>query len=127
MLNYFILKQKACSKVNTSEVRGIGFDSTCSLVVLDQDAKPISVTPHQSTDRNIILWLDHRAINEAEIINASHHDVLKYVGGKISPEMQAPKILWLKKNLKPENWERISIFLDLPEYLTFKATGCISR
>lgn len=119
--------QEVCSKVKKSEIHGIGFDATCSLVVLDKEAKPVSITPQQSTNRNIILWLDHRAVDEAENINATGHNVLKYVGGKTSPEMQAPKILWLKKNLNTETWRKISIFLDLPEFLTLKATGCITR
>lgn len=98
------------------------------MVVLDEDAGPVSVTPNQSAeDRNVILWLDHRAVDEAEEVNTTGHKVLKYVGGKISPEMQVPKILWLKKNLNPEKWRKISSFLDLPEFLTFKATGCITR
>ena len=119
--------RKACSKVNKSNIRGIGCDATCSLVILDGNGNPVSVTPDQITKRNIILWLDHRAVKEAEFINAKGHDVLKYIGGKISPEMQAPKILWLKKNIDVERWKNISIFLDLPEFLTFKATGRITR
>jgi ribulose kinase len=87
----------------------------------------VSVTPDQAENRNIILWLDHRAVKEAELINATGHDVLNYVGGTISPEMQAPKILWLKKNLDIERWNNISVFLDLPEFLTFKATGYVTR
>ena len=97
------------------------------MVILDGNGNPVSVTPDQATKRNIILWLDHRAVKEAEFINAKGHDVLKYIGGKISPEMQAPKILWLKKNIDVERWKNISIFLDLPEFLTFKATGHITR
>ncbi len=87
----------------------------------------MSVTPDQATNRNIILWLDHRAVKEADLINATKHDVLKYVGGKVSPEMQAPKILWLKKNVEDERWNNISVFLDLAEFLTFKATGHVTR
>ena len=48
-------------------------------------------------DMNIIMWMDHRAAEQAERINATQHEVLKYVGGKISLEMQTPKLLWLKE------------------------------
>ncbi|XP_028412955.1 FGGY carbohydrate kinase domain-containing protein-like [Dendronephthya gigantea] len=119
--------RKACSKVNKGNIRGIGFDATCSLVALDKHGNPVSITPNKATNRNIILWLDHRAVKEAEIINTTGHDVLKFVGGKISPEMQAPKILWCKKNLEEERWKDISVFFDLPEFLTFKATGSYTR
>lgn len=108
-------------------IHGIGFDATCSLVILDKHGNPVSVTAEQTTNRNIILWLDHRAIQEAEIINNMRHEILKYVGGKISPEMQAPKIMWLKRNIENARWKNISVFLDLPEFLTFKATGCVTR
>ena len=43
------------------------------------------------------MWMDHRASKEADIINATKHDVLKYVGGAISLEMEPPKLMWLKK------------------------------
>ena len=43
------------------------------------------------------MWMDHRAEQEADFINSQSHSVLKYVGGKISLEMEPPKLLWLKK------------------------------
>ena len=46
---------------------------------------------------NVIMWLDHRAAGQAERINATQHEVLKYIGGKISLEMQTPKLLWIKE------------------------------
>lgn len=119
--------------VAASQVRGIAFDATCSLVVVDAEGRPVSVTPpgkggeedHEAAaaaERNIIVWLDHRAAHEAELINATKHEVLKYVGGRISPEMESPKILWLKRHL-PDRWTRMAHFFDLADYLTFKATG----
>ena len=70
--------------------------------------------------------MDHRAEAEAIYINSLGHDCLRYVGGKISPEMEVPKMLWLKKNL-PENWKKAKLLFDLPDFLTWKATGCESR
>ncbi|MEX2344287.1 MAG: FGGY-family carbohydrate kinase [Balneolaceae bacterium] len=110
------------AEINPFDIQGIGFDATCSLVVLDQDDQPISVTPGEDDHQNIMVWMDHRAKNEANLINQTKHEVLKYVGGVISPEMQTPKLLWLKKN-HPETWKKANKFFDLPDYLVYKATG----
>lgn len=75
----------------------------------------------------MILWLDHRAQKEAAYINSLNHPVLKYVGGKISLEMETPKLLWLKTHLKEQCWDKAKLFLDLPDFLTWKATGSDSR
>lgn len=47
--------------------------------------------------RNVIMWLDHRAVSQVQRINKTKHGVLRYVGGVMSVEMQAPKLLWLKE------------------------------
>ena len=70
--------------------------------------------------------MDHRAVGEAEHINSMKHEVLDYVGGKMSPEMEMPKLLWLKKNVQ-QSWEKIGKIFDLPDFLTWKATGDDSR
>lgn len=82
---------KAClqeAKVSPSEVKGLGFDATCSLAVSDMDGQPVVVTKGeqlgQNGDRNIILWADHRAEKEAELINSTGSVVLDYVGGTMS-------------------------------------------
>ncbi|MCL4123795.1 UNVERIFIED_CONTAM: hypothetical protein GTU68_055995, partial [Idotea baltica] len=112
--------------VNKTAVKGIGFDATCSLVVLGEDYSPVSVSKDGIDDHNIIMWMDHRAQKEAETINSKFYDILKFVGGKISLEMQLPKLLWLKRNLN-ESWKSAKHFFDLPDFLTFKATGNPSR
>lgn len=76
--------------------------------------------------QNVILWMDHRAHEEADFINSMGHDILQYVGGQVSLEMQTPKMLWLKKNL-PASWNSIALLFDLPDFLTWKATESESR
>jgi FGGY-family pentulose kinase len=108
------------------DVRGIGFDATCSLVLLGDDDQPISVSPTGNPEQNVIVWMDHRALAEASEINATGDAVLAYVGGVISPEMQTPKLLWLKRNL-PASFAGAARFLDLPDFLSYRATGVDSR
>jgi len=79
-------------------IAGIGFDATCSLVVLGEGGAPLAVGHSGHAERNIIVWMDHRAVPQAERINAIGHDVLNYLGGRISPEMQTPELLWLLEN-----------------------------
>jgi FGGY-family pentulose kinase len=138
---------KSClseSKIPASAVKGLGFDSTCSLAVTDYHGKPVVVTKGaqlgQIGDRNVVLWADHRADKEADLINSSGSVVLNYVGGTMSVcqplfyfikrefndstrqlEMEVPKVLWLKNNMKPRLFSRCQFF-DLPDFLTYQAT-----
>src|ERR1700761_1775097 len=112
--------------VRPDAIKGIGFDATCSLVVLDRDAKPLTVSPSGDHNRNVIVWMDHRAINEARQINDTRDDVLRYVGGSVSPEMEMPKILWLKRHL-PASYAAAGHFFDLADFLSFRATGSLKR
>lgn len=114
------------SKIDASKIAGIGFDATCSLVVVADNCAPLPVGDSDNPERNIIVWMDHRATDQAKRINATKHDVLKYVGGKISPEMQTPKLLWLKEN-KPDVYAAADHFFDLTDYLTWRATGDTAR
>jgi FGGY-family pentulose kinase len=109
-----------------ADVAGLGFDATCSLVVLDAADRPVTVSPDGHDAQNVIVWMDHRALAETEAINRTRHPVLRYVGGVISPEMETPKLLWLKKNL-PASWKRARHFFDLPDFLTYRATGDPTR
>ncbi|WFD35999.1 hypothetical protein MCUN1_002870 [Malassezia cuniculi] len=120
--------------IDPALVHGIGFDATCSLVVVDESGAPVCVTPHSlrkddvtadPSARNVILWADHRAQPEADEINATRHRVLDYVGGTISPEMEIPKVLWLKRHLDIDVAR--CRFFDLPDYLSYRATGAPAR
>lgn len=106
-----------------SQVKGIGFDATCSLVVLNEsDDSPVAVGPDFSdANQNIVLWMDHRCPDETEIINATNHNLLRYVGGAMSIEMEVPKVKWLKNHM-PENEFSKCKFYDLVDFLTHRAT-----
>jgi len=112
--------------IDPASIAGIGFDATCSLVAVSEDGRPISINSSGDPDRNIIVWMDHRAVAEADEINGGEHAVLRYVGGRISPEMETPKLLWLKRHL-PAQYHAASHFFDLSDYLTWRATGSLSR
>ncbi|KAJ5201607.1 uncharacterized protein N7498_006270 [Penicillium cinerascens] len=118
--------QRAISQHNISPetVRGVGFDATCSLSVFNHETdEPVSVTgPNFDSDRNVILWLDHRPVDEAAKINATNHNLLRYVGGKMSIEMEIPKVLWLKNHMPKELFDKCK-FYDLADALTHIATG----
>lgn len=112
--------------VSPQDIMGIGYDATCSLVVLGEDGAPLAVGSSGDPEHNIIVWMDHRATEQASRINATGADVLRYVGGTISPEMETPKLLWLKEN-KPETFDAAWQFFDLTDFLTWKSTERLVR
>ncbi|OCH84587.1 Pentulose kinase [Obba rivulosa] len=116
--------------VAPEKVKGIGFDATCSLAVTDMQGQPVTVTKGDKLgdigERNIILWADHRAEEEAQLINSTGSVVLEYVGGTMSLEMEIPKTLWLKKHMPPDRFSRCQFF-DLPDFLSYRATGSPTR
>jgi D-ribulokinase len=114
------------SEVDPATVSGIGIDATCSLVVVGPGGAPLPVGPSEDPTRNVIVWMDHRATEQADAINATRHQVLQYVGGTVSPEMETPKLLWLKTHRR-EVYDAAWQFFDLADYLTWRATGDLSR
>jgi FGGY-family pentulose kinase len=116
----------AAAGVVAEAVAGISFDATCSLVVRGADGGQVSVSTGGEDRWDTIVWLDHRAHAQADACTASGHRVLDFVGGTMSPEMQTPKLMWLKQNL-PESWARAGLFLDLADFLTFRASGSTAR
>jgi D-ribulokinase len=116
----------AKSGVAAGSVAGIGFDATCSLVVLGDSGQPLPVGHSGDDERNIIVWMDHRATGQARRINRTGMNVLNYVGGSISPEMETPKLLWLAEHM-PDTFANAWQFFDLTDFLTWRATGSLAR
>ncbi len=108
--------------VDPARVKGVGFDATCSLAVVGDGDVPVSVCPDGTPGLNVIVWSDHRAIEQANRIQETGNAALDSVGGRISPEMQLPKLLWLKQNL-PDQFRAARFFFDLPDWFVYRATG----
>ena len=57
------------SGIAAADVKGIGFDATCSLVLIDENGKPVTASPSGEDNQNVVVWMDHRALRETETIN----------------------------------------------------------
>lgn len=110
------------SAVTGAEVAAIGFDATCSLALADGRGQPLDL----GGGDDVLLWMDQRAVAQAQACNATHAEPLNYVGGRMSPEMQMPKLLWLK-NHRPDLWSQMGYAWDLSDWLTWRATGNNAR
>lgn len=109
-----------------ARIAGLAFDATCSLVLRDRAGAPLAAGPHGDDRSDTISWYDHRARAEAAVCTASGHPVLDDLGGAMSPEMQIPKLMWLKRHL-PATWSRLGTAFDLTDFLAWRATGTPAR
>src|SRR5690606_38534399 len=119
---YCVKQAMKQAKLDPDSIAGIAFDATCSLVAVDDQDKPVTVSPSGNDEQNVIVWMDHRAIAQAAGLTAQGHEVIKYLGGVVSPEHAIPKLMWLKKTM-PASWKRLTRVFDLPDWLTYRATG----
>lgn len=107
-------------------VVGIAFDATCSLVVVDEDFEPLRAS--DSDERNVVVWMDHRANSQAEEISSKASEkILRTVGGAVSPEMEMPKIRWLYDEYSRDPDWKPGQFFDLTDFLSWRATGNLAR
>ncbi len=72
-----------------------------------------------------ILWMDNRAVKQADRINATGHPILKYCGEEVSQEWMIPKTLWIKEE-KPEIYGRAYKVIEQLDYLNYKLCGVLS-
>lgn len=112
--------EQTCGVVNEvvqgeKGVVGISFDATCSLVRVDS-----TTTLKSEEEWNVIMWCDHRAQEETDWINENAGDLLGQFGGKVSVEMQTPKLLWARKHL-PQFGSLV--WLDLVDFLCSSSCG----
>ncbi|PTY02508.1 xylulokinase [Opitutaceae bacterium EW11] len=109
--------QEVCSKIDRSQVRGIGVSGQQhGFVPLDEKGEVI---------RPAKLWCDTSTSKECEILTkkiGGPKAALKKAGLLFLPGFTAPKILWLKRN-EPANFKRLRHVLLPHDYLNFHLTG----
>ncbi|MDI6836844.1 MAG: FGGY-family carbohydrate kinase [Rhizobiaceae bacterium] len=116
----------AASGIAAGQVAALGFDATCSLVLRAENGSKIALAEEDGTTFDTMSWLDHRASAEAEECTRTGHPVLAHCGEVMSPEMQLPKLMWLKRQ-RPDLWAAAGLFFDLADFLTWRATGSTGR
>ena len=95
-------------------IKGLALCSTASTVMaVGKNGRPLMPA---------ILWMDNRAVNEAERVNSTRHPRLKYSGGADSVEWMLPKALWIKNNL-PEIYQKAEMIVEEQDWLNFCLTG----
>ena len=101
-------------------VAALAFDATSSLALQYAGARPLA------GDADVFCWMDHRGEAEAEAVTATGDRLLAYTGGTTSPEINLPKLLWLKRH-DPGAFARVTAARDLVDELGFRATGTDTR
>jgi FGGY-family pentulose kinase len=87
--------------------------SSCTVVALDERSRPL---------RPALLWMDERALQEAEEITRSNSPVLKYSGGRVSPQWMLPKTLWLLRHER-DIFDHAFRIVEQTDFLTYRLTG----
>ena len=102
------------SGVDPKEIAALSYDCTaCTVVALTEEGKPL---------RPALLWMDERAHVEADEASATGHAILKYCGGKVSPQWMIPKGRWLERH-EPAAFARARWIVDEADFFTFRLTG----
>ena len=89
--------------------------SASCLVAVDKEGKPL---------HNSILVSDTRAVQEANTLscNDEFRAVQNRTGGKSSPDLMLPKIMWLARH-EPETFQQAAHFVNVGDYLVARLCG----
>lgn len=105
------------SGVEPADIKAFAMDSSAETIVfMDAHMKPLD---------NFYVWLDSRAVIEAEEINAHFApEVIMHATGQapIDPCFPAAKIAWFRKH-KPELFEKIRMMFMCDDYILWHMSG----
>lgn len=102
------------SRANPREIAALSYDCTaCTVVALTDHGVPL---------RPALLWMDERAHAEADAVSATGHEILRYCGGKCSPQWMIPKGRWLERH-EPDVFARARWVVEETDFFTLRLTG----
>lgn len=103
------------SGISPDDIIGISYDQTsCTVIACDRKGRQL---------RNAILWMDVRAVKEAQEVTNSKDESLRINGfGNVSPEWMLPKVMWLKRH-EPEIYKKADIICEAADWLGYKLTN----
>ncbi len=115
---YWEMFSSAYSEIKSEyKVDALSIDTQCeTLIVTDENGKPLY---------NAIVWLDNRAVSQAEAIEKKFgvKKVFEVTGQpEITATWPASKIMWLREN-EPDIFKNIKKIFLLEDYLLYKLTG----
>lgn len=101
--------------VDAAEIIAIGIDAfSTTIVPVDPSGVPL---------RPGLIWMDRRAVKQADWIRDNLGDETWEINGNVSDAGNpAPKIMWIKEN-EPELYEKTHMFLHANGYLVYRLTG----
>ena len=115
---YVKLAKEAVEEMSKDfKIYALAIDTQCETMILtDENGNPL---------RKAIVWLDNRAVKEAEKIKEHFGEKRVYeVTGQpeITATWPASKLLWVKEN-EPDIFSKIKKVFLLEDYLLYKLTG----
>lgn len=117
--------QACCAAVNQAiQSAAINPQQIVALSVSSQGETIITLDQYGKAIYPALIWLDNRAVKEAEKLALLFTDDVYLISGipEIIPTWSACKILWLREN-EPEVFSRAAKYLLVQDYLIYRLTG----
>jgi ribulokinase len=104
----------AAADVDSSQIIGMSADATCcTMIPMRADGSEL---------RRCFLWMDVRAVDQADRIFASGHPALQYCLAGVNAEWMPPKMLWFKEN-EPDLYAQTEVLLEYTDWIAHRLTG----
>lgn len=118
------------SSLSGESIHSIAFSATCSMVIIGEldentftsNSVKLNSKTGASAIPDVIMWMDHRAVDEAAEITKNYTELCEQFGGTASPEFSLSKLLWLHRH-EPSRFSNAVGFMELPDWLVYKCIG----